>query len=170
MLRIVCLLCFTSLILLSSCGFEEKHDAKQLYYRVAGINDTLDRMTSDWHQKLDQALVSKNFNELQPLRRELGTFISQSRLAISSVASTKGTDKVKADEDNLLATQSAMVAEVYPNFERFSALTPKEELDKALALLSNDLVAEKTAITLVKSDLDTMDAKYKIKKPLGKRK
>jgi len=149
--------------LFSSCGFKEKHDAQELYLRVTGINDTLEKMTIDWHDKLDRAVVKKNFFELGPLRTALGSYISDSRNALSKMPATSANEKLRNDEDNLLSNRSAVVADVYPLFEMYSALTPKDVLKKNLLLLVHDLDSSKAHFLTVKNDLKAYADKYQLK-------
>ena len=139
MLRSLLFICLFSSLLMPSCGFQEKHDAQEFYSRLNSINDSLDKMVTQWHDSLDRAQLTKNYNELGAVRTRLGAFISESRLYVANTPGTSGNEKLKNLEDSLLATQSAKVSDIYPVFEQFSAFTPKDILDKNKALLYDDI-------------------------------
>ena len=142
--------CLFSVVLLSSCGFQEKHEALEFYTKLSVINDSLDRMTTEWHNVRDQASVNKNYTALNPLRISLGAFIARNRSIVVNMPVTHETEKIKNDEDALLTTQTNLVAEVYPNFEQFNEYTPKEVMDKNITMLGDDLVTMKTKIASIK--------------------
>ena len=156
--------CLFSVVLLSSCGFQEKHEALEFYTKLSVINDSLDRMTTEWHNVRDQASVNKNYTALNPLRISLGAFIARNRSIVVNMPVTHETEKIKNDEDALLTTQTNLVAEVYPNFEQFNEYTPKEVMDKNITMLGDDLVTMKTKIASIKKSLQVYADKHNLKK------
>ncbi|MBC7554411.1 MAG: hypothetical protein H7257_10575 [Taibaiella sp.] len=160
------LLLFTLFICLfvTSCGFKEKHNAQDFYNRAGGINDSLDEMTEHWHNMLNTAVVRKNFNDLSAYRITLGTFISNSRSTVANMEATSENEKVKTNLETVLANQSDKVANIYPRFELFSALTPKDTINNNLKLLGDDLNSEKASALNIRNLLKAYAAKYGLKK------
>jgi hypothetical protein len=142
----------------------EKHDAQDFYARMAGINDSLDMFTSQWHQLRDSAMVNKNFSALAPARIQLGSFIASSRAAVANILPNGKNEGIKKDLQTLLETQSGKVAEVYPAFEQLTEFTPKETVEKNLKALGDDLLSEKAASSAIRSKLELYSIKYELKK------
>lgn len=163
MQKSVLLICILVTTLISSCGLN-RHTAQEFCNKISGVNDTLDKLTTDWHNLLEKAEVTKNYPELRQTRIALGSFISVSRSMIASTPRTKETEKILAMEDALLETQSNMVSEVYPAFELYSEFTPKEQIAKSLALLGSDLMNEKEKVAEIKRELDVIAIKNDVKK------
>ena len=149
---------------ISSCGFKDKHDAQDFYNSITGINDSLNRMTTEWNDMLDKAIVHKNYSSLTTCRTTLGAFISESRSTVANMETASYNEKIKNNMEALLSTQSAKVAEVYPAFELYSALTPKITLDNSITQLGDDLNSEKMASESIKKSLAALASKYGLKK------
>ncbi len=164
MLRGTIYICLIATLFISSCGFQEKHDTLEFNNRVNSINDSLNRMVTQWHDSLDQAMLKKTFIELQNVRISLGEFIANSRLYVANTPPTKSNEKLKNLEDSLLVTQSGKVADIYPAFEQFSALTPKESLDKTKALLFDDLDAMKAQLAAIRIEQTIIEGNVRKKK------
>jgi predicted PurR-regulated permease PerM len=164
MFRSLLFFCLITSFLFSSCGFQEKHDAQQFYNRLNGINDSLDKMVTQWHDSLDQAMLRKNYSELATIRTGIGAFISSSRSYVANTGTTAGNDRLKTLEDSLLVTQSAKVTDIYPAFEQFSLFTPKEIIDKNKALLYDDLDGVKMQLVGIRKAQAAFAAKYTLKK------
>jgi len=169
MQKSILLICILFTMLISSCGLNS-HTAKEFCDKVSGVNDTLDKMTTDWHDLLDKAEVTKNYPDLLPARIALGSYISRSRSMIANTPRTKETEKILTMEDALLETQSGMVAEVYPKFEQYSEFTPKEQIARSKALLGSDLMNEKEKVAEIKRALDIIATKNDVKKSDRKKK
>ena len=149
--------------LLVSCGLN-RHTAQEFYNKISGINDTLDKLTTDWHDLLDKAEVTKNYSTLAPVRTNLGAFISRSRSTVASMQRIPETEALLAREDALLETQSGTVADVYPVFEQFTEFTPKRAIDSNMARLNTDLTTEKSGVADVKKLLQVIAQKNDLKK------
>lgn len=149
---------------MSSCGVKEKLVVQEMYTKYTAVNDTLDKLTTQWHSLRDQASISKNYAPLAPARIALGSFISRARSWVANIPQTKENERLKSEEDALLLQQSNLVSEVYPTFEQFNEYTPKEVVDKNLSLLNDDLLNLKTKIAEVKKRTDAMAKKYDVKK------
>ena len=156
--------CLISIVLMSSCGFQEKHEALEFYNKLISINDSLDKMTTEWHAIRDQASVSKNYSALNPYRISLGSFIARNRSIVANIPATADMEKIKNDEDALLSTQSALVSDVYPNFEQFNEYTPQEVMAKNITLLGDDLLNVKSKVASLKKSLLVYSDKHKLKK------
>lgn len=164
MFRSLLFVCLVTSLLISSCGFQEKHDTLEFNTRVSTINDSLDKMVTQWHDSLDHALLKQTFIELQNVRIGLGEFIAGSRLFVANTPPTKSNERLKNLEDSLLLTQSGKVAEIYPTFEQFSALTPKETLDKTKALLFDDIESIKVQLIAIRKEQAVIAGKNPKKK------
>ena len=158
------LLCVLASAVLSSCGFKEKIVWQDFYSKTIAINDSLDKLTTQWHTLRDQASISKNYSSLAPARIELGSFIARARSTFANLPSTPQTEKMKNDEDMLLLNQSNMVAEVYPTFEQFNEYTPKEVVDKSLGQITNDLIDEKAKVSAINRALEGFAKIHDLKK------
>lgn len=151
-------------IYISSCNLAQKHDSQEFYTKIIYINDTLEKLTVEWHSQLDKAILQKNFVDLGPYRTALGAFISRGRSAVANMTPPPGGDKIQAIEDELLVGQSDLVAEAYPKFERYSEYTPKEDLDKSLAPLTNDVANVKSQSSKIFKKLEEFATKNNLKK------
>ena len=158
------LLCLAATLLTASCGFQKKLQLQDTYTKITVVNDSLDKLTTQWHNLRDQASVSKNYSALAPARIALGSFISRGRASIANIVVTADNEAIMNEEDQLLLNQSALVAEVYPNFEQFNEYTPKETMDKNIALIVNDLMNVKTKVASIKKMLEKFAAKNNLKK------
>jgi hypothetical protein len=167
MYRSLLFICFIITVLLSSCGFQERHDSQEFYNRLNGINDSFEHMVTQWHDSLDQALFKKNYTELATVRTSLGVFISSSRLYVANIPNNPNNEKIKALEDSLFVTQAAKVTDIYPVFEQFSALTPSEVVAKNKALLYDDLDAVKAQLVGIRKAQAIFADKYSLKKAGG---
>ncbi len=157
-------ICLIAIVFISSCGFQEKHDTLEFNTRVTTINDSLANMVTQWHDSLDHALLKQSYIELQNVRIGLGEFIAGSRLYVANTPPTKSNEKLKNLEDSLLVTQSAKVADIYPLFEQFSALTPKETMDKTKALLFDDLESIQAQMAAIRKEQAVIAGKNPKKK------
>lgn len=151
-------------IMSSSCGFKQKLVIQDFYTKVSVVNDSLDKLTTQWHTLRDQASISKNYAALSPARIELGAFISRARSAVANIPVVPELEKVKNEEDALLQNQSTMVAEVYPAFEQFNEYTPKDVVDKSVSQITNDLLDEKAKTASIKKMLADLAKKNDLKK------
>lgn len=160
------LLLFTlaSMLLTASCGFQKKLQLQDTYTKITVVNDSLDKLTSQWHSLRDQASISKNYSALAPARIALGSFISRGRASVANIVITPENEAIMNEEDQLLLNQSTLVSEVYPNFEQFNEYTPKETMDKNTSLIVNDLMNVKTKVAAIKKMLEKFAAKNDIKK------
>jgi len=131
---------------------------------MTAINDTLDILTSAWHDQLDKATIDKNYSALTPIRIELGAFIARSRSAIPTLEQNDETDKILAKETALLDARSTVVAETYPNFDNLTEFTPKQDMSKNMTSVLNDLRDEKAAVAEVNKMLQAIAVKYKLKR------
>ena len=162
-MRSLIMVCLISCLLMPSCGFQQKHDAQAFFNRLNGINDSLDRMVTQWHDSLDHAILRKSYTELAAVRTDIGVFISNSRLYVVNTVVTAENEQLKNLEDSLLVTQSEKVTNLYPVFEQFSSFTPKEILDKNKALLYDDLDAVKMQLKGIRKAESIFAAKYSLK-------
>lgn len=160
------LLLFVAVLVMgiSSCGVKEKLVVQEMYSKYSAINDTLDKMTTQWHNLRDQASISKNYAPLAPARIALGSFIARARSSVANIPQTAENEKLKSEEDALLLQQSTMAAEVYPSFEQFNEYTPKEVVDKSISQITDDLLNMKAKTAKVKSMMDVFVKKYDLKK------
>ncbi len=156
--------CLAATLMTTSCGFQKKLQLQDTYTKITVVNDSLDKLTSQWHTLRDQASISKNYTALAPARIALGSFISRGRASVANIVVTPENEAVMNEEDQLLLNQSTLVAEVYPNFEQFNEYTPKETMDKNVSLIANDLVNVKEKVASIKKMLEKFAAKNNIKK------
>ncbi len=156
--------CLAATLMTTSCGFQKKLQLQDTYTKITVVNDSLDKLTSQWHTLRDQASISKNYTALAPARIALGSFISRGRASVANIVVTPENEAVMNEEDQLLLNQSTLVAEVYPNFEQFNEYTPKETMDKNVSLITNDLVNVKEKVASIKKMLEKFAAKNNIKK------
>ena len=154
-------LCF---IIFSSCGLQEKHEAKEFYNRISGISDSLDLLTMRWHNQLNSSIKIKNYTGLQPQRVALGEFISNTRQYVANVVPTSKNDTIKTNLEALLEAQANVVNDVYPTFELLSEFTPKTTLAKNIALLGEDSLKEKEGTERIRKQLVAYAKKYQLKK------
>ncbi|WP_133162639.1 hypothetical protein [Flavipsychrobacter stenotrophus] len=156
--------CLAATLMTTSCGFQKKLQLQDTYSKITVVNDSLDKLTSQWHTLRDQASISKNYTALAPARIALGSFISRGRASVANIVVTPENEAVMNEEDQLLLNQSTLVAEVYPNFEQFNEYTPKETMDKNVSLITNDLMNVKEKVASIKKMLEKFAAKNNIKK------
>ena len=164
MLRILLCILLLAGLLSTSCNFEEKKGAQELFNRFNNINDSLEKMVVQWHDSLDQAVLKKDYSRLSAVRINMGLFLASSRSFVGNTPVTPNNEKLIYLEDSLLSGQQTKVSDVYPVFEQFSGLTPKELLDKNKALLYGDIDAVKTQITGIKKAESVFAAKYSLRK------
>ncbi len=153
-----------AVFLLSSCGFEEKRGAKEFYGNVLLLNDSLNRLTNDWHTELNRANQNKSYENLINFRLRLGQFLGRNRNYIANIPINERNERLLNAEIALLENQSNLVADVYPIFEQFSSLTPKPQLDSAISKLGYDLSNQRLGIDSIKKQLDDYAKKYSFKK------
>ena len=157
------ILCMSFIVFCSSCGWNS-HSAQEFYGKMTAINDTLDLLTSTWHDQLNKATIDKNYSALTPIRIELGAFIARSRAALPGLEQNDETEKILAKESTLLETRSSVVAEIYPNFDNLTEFTPNAEMSKNMTAVLNDLREEKAAVAEVNKMLQAIAVKYKLKR------
>ncbi len=150
-------------VALSSCGFYEQKQRKELYLQVTATNDSLDKMTKGWHTLLDRAVRSKNFSGLHAARIELGQYLSRRRSVIANLELPPDAETLRGSEDMYLSTQVAMVTDIYPQFEMFNELTPDSSIQNRRRLVFHDLETEVSWNLTIKKLLDAFVVKHRIK-------
>jgi len=48
---------------LTSCGFYDHRERILLHKEITATNDTLDKLTKEWHIQLDKAIKTKDFSK-----------------------------------------------------------------------------------------------------------
>jgi len=155
--------CIFAATFFSSCGYYEHRERQQLYAQIKLTNDTLDRLTREWHSLLDIALRTKNFSVLNTGRIELGQFLSRRRSAIADMELPADAEPLRGSEGVFLSTQADMVADVYPKFELFNDLTPDSTIHNQLAEVSKDMGTELSWNLTIKKSLSTFASRNNLK-------
>jgi len=133
------------------------------YDELTGTNDSLDKMTDDWHQTLDKAALSKNFSALAPLRTKMGLFISRNRAKIANIEVPKNTEGLRDSEEVFLSNQATIISEAYPTFEPYNDITPNEEIQNQLKLVASDEETETAASAAIRKSLQAFAKKNELK-------
>ena len=163
MQRIVLFSCLVVSLFFSSCGFYAQRQKQLLYTQISATNDTLDRMTREWHQLLDKAVRSKNFSTLHDNRVKIGQFISRSRSAIANAELPPDAEVLRESEGVFLSNQAVVVSDVYPQFESFNELTPDEKIQKTLIAVAGDQDNELAWKLTIRKSLDAFAIKNGIR-------
>lgn len=165
MQRILLICCLLATVSLGSCGFYEHKERIELYKQIVATNDSLDKMTREWHMLLNSAVRTGDYSALHSSRVKLGQFISRRRSVIASLEVPSDAATLRESEGVFLSTQAAMISDVYPQFEAYTALTPDETVQKSLKLVSKDLETEMAWNLTIKKSLDAFVKKQKLKMP-----
>jgi len=140
-------------MLFSSCSYYD-HKTKQSFYDLlSGTNDSLDKMTADWHQLLEKATVTKSFSGLAPLRTKMGLFMTRNRAKIADIEVPLNSDALRDSEEVFLSTQANVISEAYPPFEPFNDITPNEDIQNQMKLVVSDLESETAASAAIRKSL-----------------
>lgn len=159
----ICLLLATTLLV--SCAEFSKKQKINLYYEIVHTNDTLTRMTKEWHQLLKQAVREKDYNKLRAHRMAMGTYLDRRRSALGTTKVYAYSESIIDREATYLANRATIVSDTYPPFESFNALTPVETIQDQLKSVSDDLVSAIAADAGMKRALDEYIKVNKLKLP-----
>ena len=147
----------------SSCSYYD-HKTKQLFYdQLSGTNDSLDKMTDDWHQMLEKAVASKSFAGLAPLRTKMGLFISRNRSKIANIEVPQNLEGLRDSEEVFLSNQANTISEAYSTFEPYNDITPNEEIQNQLKLVVSDEETESSASGAIRKSLQAFAQKNGLK-------
>jgi hypothetical protein len=155
--------CLLSVLFLSSCGFYEHRQRQVLCTQIKTTNDSLDRLTRNWHDALEKAMKTRNFSGLMPLRIQLAQFLSRRRSVIADLELPADAEALRGSEGMFLSSQVAVVTDVYPRFEQFNDLTPDSALFNRVQLVAGDVQTELSWKLTIKRALDAFAAKNGIK-------
>lgn len=159
--------CVFAITFFSSCGYYEHKQRQMLLSQIKVTNDSLDKMTKDWHLLLDRAVKTKSFSDLNACRISLGQFISRKRSTIADMELPADAEPLRGSEGVFLSTQSGMVSDVYPKFEAYNDSTPDSTIQNQWRQVSNDLQTEVSWNLTMKKALDAFALKNNIK-PINK--
>ena len=126
-----CLL-FMVVIFLSSCEFYTTKEKLATYNRISGINDSLDKMTKEWHRLLDNAVSGKNYTALRPYRLGIAGFLDRDREVVANLKMNTYSENLIDSEEVFLNNQASVVSDLYANFEIFTEMTPDETIQGQL--------------------------------------
>jgi hypothetical protein len=156
--------CVLMVVFLSSCGFYGRKQKQELYDQIVATNDSLHRMTKEWHSILEKAVMMKNFSPLRPQRVQLAQFLSRRRSSIANLDLPPEAETLRGSEQVFLTSQSAMVSDVYPGFELYTDLTPDSTIQNHLRLVEKDMDTELAWNLTIQKSLDAFTQKNRIKK------
>jgi len=163
--RTLLLILIVVMNLFSSCGFYDQK-AKQVFYElVSGTNDSLDRMTTDWHRILDRSKITKNFAALAPFRNKMGLFISRNRAKIADIEVPQSLAGLRDSEEVFLSTQANIISDAYPAFEPFNDITPEDDIQNQMKLVANDLETETSFSEAIRKSLRAYAQSNRLKPP-----
>ncbi|MCW3121710.1 MAG: hypothetical protein JWQ38_1202 [Flavipsychrobacter sp.] len=142
--------CLVLSIAFCSCSdFVPSKKKVQVYTLISSTNDSLDKMTREWHQQLFLSTKDKSFARLRPYRIKIGQFLSRSRSEVAMLTVNKGSQNLLDSEEAFLATQANLFSETYSAFESYNDVTPNETINNQLRVASTNLsnmIASKAAI------------------------
>jgi len=150
MLRIMLVLLVFSVFFYSSCDYIPVKKRLLVYTQITATNDTLDKLTREWHQLLYMSTRDKNFTRLQPSRIKIGQFLSRNRAIIANMQVRQDSQNLIDSEEVYLSNQATVVSDVYTPFEEYNEMTPNDNINGQLKLVANDLnnvVSGKNAIS-----------------------
>ncbi len=151
------------IMLFSSCGYYAHKQKQVLVEQIRNTNDSLDKMTKEWHNLLDKAVKVKNFSALNAQRIQIGQFLSRRRSVIANLELPADAETLRGSEDVYLSAQVGMVTDFYPQFELFNDLTPDSTIQYHLRLVSKDVETEVSWYLTIKKSLDVFVIKNGIK-------
>lgn len=147
----------------SSCSYYEHMAQLQFYTQLSGTNDSLDKMTVEWHQLLTRAVAAKNFSGLAPCRIKIGEFMSRNRAKVANIELPPTAENIRDSEEAFLAARAIIVSEIYPTFEPFNDITPNEDIDGQLRLVADDQEKETLAMEAIKKSLQAFAQRNHLK-------
>lgn len=161
--RVLMVWCVISAAFLSSCGVYATRQKQVLYDQIVVTNDTLDKLTRQWHTLLEKAVHTKNFSALSANRIQIGQYLSRRRSAIANLELPADAETLRGSEEVFLTSQAAMVSDVYPKFEVYNELTPDSTIQNQLRSISNDMQTEVAWKLTIQKSLDAFAQKNKFK-------
>ncbi len=150
-------------VIFSSCGFYEHRERQMLFNEITATNDSLDKLVRGWHQALEKAVFTKNFSTLGSERIKIGQFFSRRRSLIANLELPPDAHTLRESEDVFLTAQSVMVTDVYPRFEPFNDLTPRDTIQARRKLVAADQDTELAWKLTIKKSLDAFAIKNNLK-------
>jgi hypothetical protein len=165
MQRVILICLFFSVLFFASCSFIQRKEKVNVYSQILVTNDTLDKMTQEWHQLLSKALVTKNFTYLAPHRIRMAQFLSRSRPKVANLEITPSSESIRDSEEVFLTNQATFISDVYPQFESNNELTPNEVLQNQMKALGNDLENETSVSASIRQSLHTYAKKNGLNVP-----
>ena len=145
------LVCLVISIVFCSCsGYIPAKKKLLVYAQITNTNDSLDKMTREWHQQLFLSTKDKSFARLRPYRIKIGQFLSVKRSLIANLQITPKYQNLLDAEEAFLSTQATLFSETYSSFESFNEMTPNEIINNQLMIASSNLsnmLYTKTAIS-----------------------
>ncbi len=152
-----------AIVLFASCNIYTSREKLQTYKQIAGINDTLDKQTREWHHLLDIAIKTKNYSALMPYRIELGRFISRSRSAIGYLKVNAVSESLIDSEQIFLQRQADIVSEQYTIYESYNEYTNIDVITDHMKGMNAELNSEIAMNAAMKRSLTNFAKKNKIK-------
>jgi hypothetical protein len=145
--------CAVAAGLLSSCGRIARQKKLELYTEISTTNDSLTKMTREWHQMLDRAVGDKQFGTLPPYRLKMGQFMNRHRSNIANIRTNEDNASILDSETNFLAARAMIISDMYPRFEAFNDMTPAENINGELRAMGDDVDSEDVGYMAMKKSL-----------------
>ena len=152
-------------VFFGSCAVFQRKEKVQVFNQITLTNDTLDKMTQEWHQMLKKAIVTKNFTYLAPHRIRMAQFLGRNRPKIANLEITPSSEAIRDSEEVFLTNQATVISEVYPLFESNNDLTPPDVVQNQLKSLGNDLENETSTSAAIKQSLNNYAKKNGLNVP-----
>src|SRR4051812_38267424 len=86
-------------LFIASCGIFQRKEKIAVYNQVLVTNDTLDKMTQEWHMLLSKALTTKNFTYLAPHRIRMAQFLGRNRPKIANMEISPSAESIRDSEE-----------------------------------------------------------------------
>lgn len=120
------------LIFFSACN-DSKKEAEQNYKELSAINDSLYHYGQQWTDLLPDAVNTKNFTSLSPLRQAAEDFVESKLVHLRSIDEDGSFTNLKKAEINYLLLEKDIIHEGFGAFEQFNPETPDSLISDAYA-------------------------------------
>jgi hypothetical protein len=163
MLRTVLVCLVSNVIFFSSCDYIPAKKRLLVYTQISATNDTLDRLTREWHQLLRLSTKDKNFFRLKQCRIKIGQFLSRNRPVVANLRVRPDSQPLIDSEEAFLANQATIATDVYTPFESYNEMTPNDLINTQLKAVVNDLSTEIAGKAAMDRSLQAYIVRNKIK-------
>lgn len=106
------------------------------------INDSLFLMGRDFGNKVGDAVTSRNFRSLAPVRQRFEDFIDSSSAHLSAMKDVYGSGSMRKTEIDLLGMEKKMVVNDFGAFERLSSFATMQEITGLFDKIKEESKAE----------------------------